>query len=244
MLSTYKECPLKYKYAYIDKLKKKDTPQRSMGESIHIAMSRFFKLKEKNQRTIQKLHELLRKSWIRKGFSDIEEERQWGLLALDMLTKFYNTFDPYINPVMIEEYFEVDIDDNIKITGKIDRVDKLPTGEYELIDYKTGKSVITQEEADNDLQLTIYYFAMVKGYNIEPKRLTYIFLQANDKVSTVRTKEQLEEVLFEIKKLVKQIEATQRFEPNPNKFCTSCDFNQICPAYIQKESILEATLPF
>ena len=43
-----------------------------------------------------------------------------------MLSQFYETYDPYIMPLMVEKNFEAKIEDNLVFSVRIDRVDKLP----------------------------------------------------------------------------------------------------------------------
>lgn len=51
------------------------------------------------------------------------------------------------------------MNERLKIGGKIDRVDVLPDGMVEIIDYKTSEKVPSQKEVDKDVQLTFYALA-------------------------------------------------------------------------------------
>jgi len=48
-LSTFRECPFKYKCLYIDNLwhLRKEKPYLSMGSSVHLALKDFFPFKQK-----------------------------------------------------------------------------------------------------------------------------------------------------------------------------------------------------
>ena len=69
-LSTFKQCPFKYKCLYIDGLwhLRKDRAALSLGSSLHLALKDFFGIRDKNQRTVKNLHLLLDKNLISKGF--------------------------------------------------------------------------------------------------------------------------------------------------------------------------------
>jgi len=229
-LTIFKECPFKYKCLYIDNLwhMKKDKPYLSMGSSVHLTLRDFFQLRDKNQRTLQNLGKLLKKNWMRKGYKDEKEEKEYALRAWKMLSQFYETYDPYIIPLMVERNFSARVEENLIFSVRIDRVDRLPTGGFELIDYKTGKKTDVEKE-DEDLQLTIYYLALRHRYRIRPTRFTYYFLEDNKRITTSRTEEQIEQGLANIKSIVRKIRATQEFLPTSNPFCSFCDFVEICP---------------
>jgi RecB family exonuclease len=75
-----------------------------------------------------------------------------------------NGFNPKRIPFTLEQPFVVPLnlpggERRLKIGGKIDRVDKLPGGKIEIIDYKTGANIPTQKQIDHDLQLTFYTLA-------------------------------------------------------------------------------------
>jgi DNA helicase-2/ATP-dependent DNA helicase PcrA len=236
-LSTFKECPFKYKCLYIDKLwhMKKDRPYLSMGNSVHLALRDFFQVRNKSFRTLQNLAKLLKGHWINKGYKDEKEEKEYALRAWEMLSQFYETYNPYIIPLMVEKNFSVRIEDNLIFSVRIDRVDKLVNGGYELIDYKTGKNTDIEKE-EEDLQLTIYYLALQHHYRIRPTRFTYYFLEDNKRVTTSRSEKQIGQGLISIKNFVRQINTTQEFLPTPNPFCSFCDFAEMCPAEKRKNN--------
>ena len=85
----------------------------------------------------------------------------------------------------LESYFKIRIGKYI-LSGRIDRVDQLPDGKLEIIDYKTGraKEKVTGEDKD---QLLIYQIALLQlpeYKNIgEPGQLTYYYLNDDVKIS-------------------------------------------------------------
>ena len=238
-LSMFGQCPLRYKYHYIDGLikeYKKERPYLSMGESVHRALANFFRINDVELRTLENLHNLLRKNWSRRGFENEEEEKRWGLKALEMLTNFHQSSDISIKPLMIEEYLEARID-SLALCGRIDRVDALENGGYEIIDYKTGGEALSQEAIDSDLQLTIYYLLLKNVREIEPTRLSFHFLAQNSYLSTNRTPWQAREGLIRIKAMADEMAASKEFSPKRNRFCPYCDFIEICP--LEEETPLE-----
>ncbi|GAF88025.1 unnamed protein product, partial [marine sediment metagenome] len=110
-----------------------------------------------------------------------------------------------------------------------DRVDKTDQG-FEIVDYKTADKVASQKKVDKDEQLTIYALAAKEALKIEPTSLALYFLKQNKKVTTKRTKEQLEK---EKERVVETAEAIRKskFPAKPGILCHYCDFRNICPAF-------------
>jgi DNA helicase-2/ATP-dependent DNA helicase PcrA len=151
-----------------------------------------------------------------------------------------NGFNPKRIPFTLEQPFVVPLDlprgeKRLKIGGKIDRVDKLPDGKIEIIDYKTGANIPTQKQIDHDLQLTFYALAAM-GINEEPFnkkpeniKLSLYYFDNQKKISTTRIKEQLEETKKEILKWREEIEKSD-FKCSGHFFCKNCEYSLMCQA--------------
>ena len=86
----------------------------------------------------------------------------------------------------------------MRIYGSIDRIDRLPSGGIEVIDYKTGK-ISSQKGVDENLQLTIYALACRDALGLgTPERVTLYFTESATRLSTTRTDEQLDAARDEI----------------------------------------------
>ena len=68
------------------------------------------------------------------------------------------------------------------LRGRVDRVDRLPGGEYELIDYKTGRPKSAAQLAD-DVQLSLYAVGAREAWSLEASRQAYYYLLDDEKVS-------------------------------------------------------------
>ena len=102
----------------------------------------------------------------RGGFGDSEEERQFRAKATQALVRYHDRFrDDDAEPVWFERSFQFKLGPHV-LRGRVDRVDRLPDGGYELIDYKTGRP---KKAADlrEDVQLALYSVAAKEAWQLE-----------------------------------------------------------------------------
>lgn len=115
-----------------------------------------------------------------------------------------------------------------KVVGKIDRIDDLQgAGDVEVIDYKTGGPK-DKKFAAKSLQLSIYALAVARAFNHKPKVLSLYYLESNEKISTSRTEEQLEQTEEKILETARKIQSYS-FDPTPGWICRYCDYTWLCP---------------
>ena len=124
------------------------------------------------------------------------------------------------------------------LSGIMDRIDKNADGGFEIIDYKTKRKMPGQKEIDNDLQMSIYQLGLVKKWpHIDPNKikLSFYFLKHGEKISTSRTKEQVEEtrnfILDTIRDINEKIKDGNNFPPTPSPLCDWCEYRQMCPMW-------------
>ena len=175
---------------------------------------------------------ILEINWSPVGYASKAHENKRKKQGERMLADFYEKFDAKTVPKDLEQPFIIKVSPQLKIGGKIDRIDE-KEGKLEIIDYKTGR-VLDQRDIDKSLQLTVYALAAAdKGiYGKKPEEviLTFYFLENTEKRSTKRTTEQLKQAKGELLEKAKEIEKSS-FEPTPSNMCDYCDFKLICEAW-------------
>jgi len=157
------------------------------------------------------------------------QDQEYQHLGVELLTAFYNKNEGrFAPPLFVEKAFSLQWGD-AAIRGVVDRIDPLPEGGVEILDYKSGKP---KEEADSDeqLQLRLYALACREVFQLEPKRLSFYFLKNNQKLSFELKPSDLVETKEKILELIRQIR-TGDFTPTPSQpKCRRCDFRNLCPA--------------
>ncbi len=139
-IDTYRTCPLKYKFARVFRIPQEPTLHQRFGILVHQVLERFHAPAAiRRRRGLPELLGLLEAGWRRGGFGDSEEERQLRGKAASALTRYHERFQSEeAQPVWFERQFTFKLGRHL-LRGRVDRVDRLPGGEYELIDYKTGR---------------------------------------------------------------------------------------------------------
>ncbi len=232
-ISTYETCPAKYKFQYEDRLPTQGSPALSFGDSLHRALRRFHDRPVPVAPTLPELHEMLEGEWLSDGYRDQAEERLYRDHAWQVLAEYHTAnADSFRIPAALEFRFTVEVE-GVQISGVIDRMDRIPGGGYEIIDYKTNRRLPPKAVVDRDLQLSVYYLAAKEIWGIEPERLTLYFLLPGERMTTVRTPADADDVRRRIATVAERIEAG-KFEPRQNPLCDWCDFQRLCPLYRHK----------
>ncbi|MDP2649695.1 MAG: PD-(D/E)XK nuclease family protein, partial [bacterium] len=209
---------------------------QSFGTSIHATLRDFLKSKMEGKDLAEKdLLEMLENNWISEGYKDKKHEELVHKKGVRMLKDFYHqTKGSKVLPLVLEQPFNFPLG-KIKMVGRLDRVDPAMGGKIEIIDYKTGASVPSQKDVDQNLQMTIYALAATEvkeepfGKRPEEVLLSLHFIETGEKITTTRTKEQLEKAKKEILEIVEEIEKSD-FKCSPSIFCKHCEFQLLCEA--------------
>ena len=227
-IETYRTCPLKYKFARVFRIPSEPTLNQRFGILVHQVLERFHQ-GGAAARSLPELLGLLEAGWRRGGFGDSEEERQLRAKATQALLRYHARFqDEEAEPVWFERAFTFSLGPHL-LRGRVDRVDRLPDGGYELIDYKTGRPK-TAAQLREDVQLSLYAVGARESWQLEAAHQAYYYVLDDEKVPVERTDEDrdwITDTVFEVADGI----LGQGFEPTPSwSACSMCDYRIACPA--------------
>jgi putative RecB family exonuclease len=229
-ISTYETCPAKYRFQYETRLPTSSSPALAFGETLHRTLYRFHDRPVPVAPSLPELHEMLEGEWVSDGYRDESEERLYREHARQVVTEYHRrNADSFRIPAALEFRFTVEVE-GVELSGMIDRMDRLPGGGYEIIDYKTNRRLPPKATVDRDLQLSLYSLAAKEIWGIEPERLTLYFLLPGERMSTSRTAADASELRRRIGTVAERISAGM-FEPRQNPLCDWCDFQRVCPVF-------------
>jgi DNA helicase II / ATP-dependent DNA helicase PcrA len=228
-IETYRTCPLKYKFARVFRVPQEPTVNQRFGIVVHQVLERYHQLDPAHPHSVEELLGLLEAAWRRGGFGASDEERQLHGKAEGALRRYHARFvGEDAEPLWFEKSFNFKIGPHV-LRGRVDRVDKLPDGGYELIDYKTGRPKSPAQLRD-DVQLALYAVAATEAWQLEASRQSYLYVLDDQKVplpDDAGDPEWVAETVLEVADGI----LGQGFEPTPSyAACSICDYRIACPA--------------
>jgi DNA helicase-2/ATP-dependent DNA helicase PcrA len=239
----YEKCPAQYAFNHVYRIPSSRTVAAfSFGTSAHAAFENF--TKERRERlargepppTRTDLERLFQAEWPAGQFGDQVTEEGYARRVGTLLDNFWQG---ELAGIGTAEHEELDFDLTIEpddasppftIHGQIDRIDRLPTGGIEIVDYKTGR-IESQKGVDESLQLSIYALAARDALGLgTPEAVTLYFTEAAVRRSTTRTDEQLDAAREDLAVRATRIRSGD-FAATPSAgVCWRCDHAAMCPA--------------
>jgi putative RecB family exonuclease len=257
-IASFENCPLQYKFRYIDKVEiaECESVETFLGSRVHEAIQKIYDDVNKGKHNTREeilafYHESWKKQWhdrvviVEKGLVQ-ENYRSVGETCVQ---DYYNRHAPFTDGKTIGIEYPVNIDltgsGRYKIRGYIDRLVKRGDGEYEIHDYKTNKSLPTQEEKDVDRQLALYQIGIQKSWpDVREVTLVWHFVRFDTIIRSKRTSVELEELRQVLAAKIDEIEAAvarDDFPANKSPLCNYCDYKPICPMW--RHELLVEQLP-
>lgn len=234
-LNTYESCPRQYMFGSVLNLRGRQSRYALAGSVIHEVLEEFLKsFKHTREAKLDDLLGLFEDHFARADFETELERRQHHDDGVAMMERFFaDDSGRSTDPVELEKWFEFTLGD-IKVRGKIDRIDRHPDGRFEVIDYKTGRVKSKRAYAQDDLQLPVYTLAMREGLKMDMKCATIYSLKDGKRVTLNYGKDLTEAAIEGARARILKIAAAVRagrFDPDPDEWkCSWCEFRMLCPA--------------
>lgn len=221
-IKTYRECPLAYKYKYVEGKREGLVPASSLGVSIHRALEEY----HRHSNDPSELLAYYDEGWLGAGYATAGEQMEWYLKGKKMLEVYAQREYERKTTVDSTEREFIFQEGEWTIRGKIDRTDQHPDGSWEIIDYKTGTDVNLSQPVTDSLQLGIYAVGARRAWHMEKGKASFYFV-AFDQVQSAPFEAFNEKAILDIfietgKKIV-----AQDYTPN-TAHCAECPFNNRC----------------
>ena len=232
-VDTYEQCPLRYRFSYIDQLPSPPGPHLSWGSSIHAALERWWDQKLPEPPDVQVLLDALYEHWDDEGFAGMQRDDKirWYRHAQDVLRRHHQRYThEYMPAVATEQWFEIDLGDDITVVGSIDHVARTPSGGIGIVDWKTNRKAKTRAHVTDSLQLAIYALAARELWGHDPEWVALDFVVPGVRVTVDRADIDVDAAIERIRDVAAKIRS-EAFTATPNRLCSWCDFRAECPAF-------------
>jgi len=253
-LTAWLDCPRRYRMTYLDRPPPAKGPpwaHNSLGASVHNALAGWWRLPVA-ERTIAAAGRLIERGWIEFGFADAAQSARYRAIARHMVEGYVAGLDPADEPVGVERTVATRTN-RITVSGRLDRLDERPSpdgpdgaaGPTELVvvDYKTGRHVLTVDDARSSLPLALYAIAAERVMRRRCRRVELHYLPTGQVLAWEHTGEGLRRQLHRAEDIAAECAAADElyqsglpadrydevFPPNPRPACGWCDYLRHCP---------------
>jgi len=236
-------CPLLYRFRTIDRLPQAPSSAATRGTVVHAVLERLYDLPARS-RTLEAATALLEPEWerlradepaVRSLFADDGELAEWLAGARELLAGYFALEDPTrLEPAEREQLVEVVLPGGLRLRGIVDRLDRAPSGDLRVVDYKTGRAPGEAYEGKALFQMKFYGLVLWRTTGTLPRLLQLMYLGDREVLRYSPDEADLLATERKLLALWQAIErATQRreFPPNPSKLCGWCDHQELCPSF-------------
>jgi RecB family exonuclease len=243
-LGTWLDCPRRYRMTYLDRPQPQKGPpwaHNSLGASVHNALAAWWRLPPR-RRDPEAAVRLLDEGWLTEGYRDTQQSEVVREHARGLVAHYVAGLDPYDEPVGVERVVSTRTD-RMALSGRVDRLDDRG-GELVVVDYKTGRHLLTVDDARASLALALYALCTQRVlrrpcYRVELHHLPTgeVLAWEHDDASLARHLGRAEDIAAEAFEaderyragLPDQAAVDEVFPPRPGPICRWCDFAQHCP---------------
>ena len=244
-LSVFEQCPQRYKFHYIDKVRKPEEQgiEAFVGSRVHETLQKLYEdLQYGKLSSLEELVTFYNNQWrcnwkpeiriVHEGFSE-ENYRDYGRRCIE---NYYRRHEPFNESQTLKTEFHVsfplDPQGRYKVHGYIDRLARRSDRVYEIHDYKTGSGLPTQADVDADRQLALYHIGLKSCWNdVERVDLIWHYVGLDTTLISHRSDQELDELSRSTMGLIDQIQSCKDFRPVKSVLCDWCEYRPECPEW-------------
>ncbi|MHB8262377.1 MAG: RecB family exonuclease [Acidimicrobiales bacterium] len=242
-IATFKDCPLSFKFSYVDGLQEPASIHAVKGTLVHRALESLFWEMPTGERILERAY----------GFAESElaqmSEDDPDLKALELPTREMATLLQQAK-ALIDGYFrledpnaicstgtEIALEANIggtRLRGIIDRLDMDAGGNLTITDYKTGRTPSAGFEKARFNGVNIYALLCEEVIGVRPVKVQLLYLQQPCILSSEPSEQVMHATAKNVSALWTAVEKacdTGNFLPRPSGLCGWCGFKDFCPAH-------------
>ncbi len=240
-ISSFKECPLAFRFSYLDRLPEPATVWTAKGTLVHLALQ-FLMDRPPHDRTLDAGFADLDRARVAlvsdEEFSSLElsdEERAaFDEDAEELVRRYFELEDPTrVQPIGLELRLEARVG-GARVRGVIDRLDLAEDGELVVSDYKTGRVPSELFEAKSLAGVHMYAALCEQTFGRRPARVQLLYLSKPEMIIAEPSDQSNRGLSRRTAALWAAIETAcsrDDFRARPSRLCDFCTFKPYCPAH-------------
>jgi hypothetical protein len=208
-LNAWLECPRRYRMTYVDRPPPRKGPpwaHNSLGASVHNALAGWWRLPAA-KRTPEAAGRLLATGWLGDGYRDEVQSKEIRERAREWVVQYVNLLDPRDEPLGVERIVATRTE-TLAVSGRIDRLDGRG-GELVVVDYKTGRHLLSTDDARGSLALALYALAAERTLRRPCRRVELHHLPTGRVISWEHQPESLQRHLSRAEEIAAECSAAE-----------------------------------
>lgn len=246
-LACYLACPHRYYWTYESDKGQWFLRARSyfsFGLSLHRTLEEFHRGREVGVPTAEQILSTYDEKWIDAGYGSAEDMANAYGEGKEILQRIAEeeAAAPLAGTVLQIEKSLRKAMGEWDLVGRADRIDELEDGTICVVDYKSGRSHVDEEQIAKDIAMGAYALMTRDLYPDRQVAATIHALRSGEKATHRFSNEELDEFAFAVQELGDRIRNHhwEEFLPQPKPLCAGCDFLSLCrkvPAYAEAEAV-------
>lgn len=239
--SAFKECPLAFRFSYIERLPEPPSAAASKGTLVHRALERLLDRPPDERVLDVALADLAlagRELADHPEFTELSlTDEQWATFHADseeLVRRYFQLEDPRtVRPIGLELKLEADLG-RARLRGVIDRLELDEQGDFVVTDYKTGSVPSEMWEGKSLSGVHIYALLCERMLGKRPARVQLFYLSRPEAIIATPTDQSILGVERKTNAMQAAIATAcerEDFRPRPGRLCEYCSFQAYCPAF-------------
>jgi putative RecB family exonuclease len=238
-ISLFKQCSLKFRLKYIDKMPEKVGIEAYRGSITHKVLEILFSIPPANRNldfalnSIDKaVHSIFKNNKSTNNITDKDLE-----IVKNLIHNYFKLENPKKVPVKnTEQFVSAKLTDNLKLIGFADRIDLSPVSKLtRIVDYKTGKLPPLPFRESVIFQLNSYALALYESTKELPARIQGIFLGNPSGIvkvdPTINSIKKVQQIYINTWSDIKYLAQNNQWQPNQTALCAWCSYQKLCPKF-------------
>ena len=235
------DCPRRYRFTYLDRPpppRGRAWAHNTVGAAVHVALARWYTDLVPAHRTVEAGEILVEGAWQSEGFRDEEQAARWRDRAAGWVRDYLGGLDGWREPLGVERTVAA-ATPTLAVSGRVDRIDDRGE-ELVIVDYKTGSSEPTADDARGSQALALYVLAARRTLRRACRRVELHHLPSGAVVGfdhtedslarhLARAEETAHDIVIATDTLASGADADEVFPPITSSLCSWCDFRASCP---------------